>query len=119
MISKLIDVSIDDEYLMVDIENITGKYVGKIRDEYNLVMNNIINKSTINDVFKLEQTNLIIEYVKNKYNDELEFLWENSLKNGFFGNKENRKWYCAILYVSKKKLGIDSDEMIEIIDLSY
>lgn len=31
--------------------------------------------------------------------------------------KDNKKWYGALLTVSRRKLGIDSDEIVEIIDL--
>ena len=59
----------------------------------------------------------IIEYVRKKYGDELEFLWEKFPDNAIWRRKDNKKWYGALLTVSKRKLGIDSDEIIEIIDL--
>ena len=31
--------------------------------------------------------------------------------------KDNKKWYAAVLTVSRRKLGFDSDETVEIIDL--
>ena len=33
--------------------------------------------------------------------------------------KDNKKWYGTILTISRRKLGLKSDEMIEIIDLRY
>lgn len=117
IISKVIEVALDDEYLMVDIESSCGEYVGKIRDEYNLVINDIINKCTYRDAYKTKQARSIIKYIKDKYNDDLEFLWDDD--NSIFRNKKNKKWYCALLIVSENKISGNSLEKIEIIDLRY
>ena len=34
-----------------------------------------------------------------------------------FRHKENNKWYAVLLTISKRKLGIDSDEIVDVIDL--
>ena len=34
-------------------------------------------------------------------------------------NKNNNKWYGIMMIISKNKLGFDSNEMIEIINLKY
>ena len=51
------------------------------------------------------------------YGDELEFLWEKFSGNAVWRRKDNKKWYAAVLSVSKRKLGFDSDEIAEVIDL--
>lgn len=117
IISKIIEVSLNDEYLMVDVESSCGEYVGKIRDEYNLVINDIINKCTYRDVYKSPQARLIIKYIKDKYNDEIEFLWDDD--NAIFRNKKNKKWYLALLIVSENKISGNSSKKIEVIDLRY
>lgn len=118
MTSKLIETELNDEFLLADVET-TGEYIGKIKEEYNKVIENVISKCTQKDIFRETQTKEIIFYVKEKYNDNLEFLWETSPNNAIWRNKKNNKWYAAILTVSKRKLNIDSDELIEIIDLLY
>lgn len=117
--SKVIDIENDDEYVLVDVQNSTGEFVGNVRKEYENILNNIITNCTIDDVFKSNQSKEIIEYVKNKYDDELEFLWKKFDDNAVWRNKVNNKWYGALLKVSKRKIEIDSDEIIEIIDLRY
>jgi len=47
----------------------------------------------------------------------LEFLWEKSPKNAVVRRKSSKKWYAVILTVSKRKLNLDSDEIIEVINL--
>ena len=119
MYSKLIDLLSDEEYILVDILDSTGEFVGSVRDEYEQKIKEIINSCTISNIFKNSQTKMIIEYVKNKYDDELEFLWEKYDNNAILRNKKNNKWYAIILTISENKLGIDSREKVEIIDLRF
>ena len=59
----------------------------------------------------------MIEYIKNKYNDELEFLWEKFPNNAIFRRKDNKKWYAVLLTIPLNKLKIKSNEIVEIIDI--
>jgi len=117
--SKLIDLANDDEYILVDIQDSTGEFVGKVREEYENILDNIINKCTIPNIFKSEQAKKVIKYVKEKYNDDLEYLWKKFPNNAVWRNKENNKWYGALLIISESKLEIDSDKIVDIIDLRY
>ena len=59
----------------------------------------------------------LIKYVRNKYGDELEFLWEKFDDNAIWRRCDNKKWYGALLTVNKRKLGLDVDEKVEILDV--
>ena len=119
MTSKLVDMENDDEYILVDIQDSVGEFVGNVRENYENELKKIIAECTEKDVFKNNQTKDVIKYVKEKYEDDLEFLWEKFDDNAIIRNKINNKWYVLILTVSERKLGIDSDNVIEIIDLRY
>lgn len=117
MYSKLIDLENDDEYILVDVATSSGEFVGKVRCEYENKLQDIINKCTVLNIFKSNQAKEIIKYVKEKYNDDLEFLWEKFDNNAIWRNKKNNKWYAALLIIQENKIGIESDKIIEIIDL--
>lgn len=117
MTSRLIDLENGEEYVLVDIPDSTGKFVGKVREDYENILNDIIKKCTDTNVFKSKQAKEMIEYVHKKYGDELEFLWKKIDNNAIWRNKKNNKWYAVLLIVSKTKLGFNSEEIIEIIDL--
>jgi predicted DNA-binding protein (MmcQ/YjbR family) len=68
-------------------------------------------------VFKSEYAQRVIKYVKERYNDELQFLWVKFPKNAVFRRKDNKKWYAALLVLEKRKLGVDSEDVVDIIDL--
>lgn len=114
---KVIDIISNDEYVLIKVPNANGEYVGKIRKICKEKIKDTIEKCFETENFKSSQTKQIIKYVKEKYEDNLEFLWENDYGSAVFRHKENKKWYGAILTVSKSKLGLDSGEIVEIIDL--
>lgn len=118
-ISKVMDLAIDEEYVLVDIQDSVGDFVGKVRDEYENILNDILKKCTTPNIFKSKQAKAIIKYVKEKYNDDLEYLWVKFPNNAIWRNKDNNKWYGALLILSESKLGIESDKIIDILDLRY
>lgn len=117
--SKLFDLTNEEEYILVDIKDTAGEFVGKVRQEYENELQNIISKCTTPNIFKSEQAKEIIKYVKEKYNDDLEFLWKKFPENAIWRNKMNNKWYGALLIISERKLKLESDKMVDIIDLRY
>lgn len=118
-ISKVIDLALDEEYVLVDVENSSGDFVGMVKEEYENVLHDILEKCTTPYIFKSKQVEAIIRYVKEKYGDDLEYLWKKFPNNAVWRNKENNKWYGALLILSESKLGIDSEKIIDIIDLRY
>ena len=89
MTSKLIDIENDDEYILVDIQDSVGEFVGNVRENYENELKKIIAECTEKDVFKNNQTKDVIKYVKEKYEDDLEFLWEKFDDNAIIRNKIN------------------------------
>lgn len=118
-ISKIVDLIVDDEYVLVDVKDSYGDFVGKVKDEYENILNDIIEKCTTTNIFKSKQSKEIIKYVKEKYNDDLEYLWKKFPNNAVWRNKNNNKWYGVLLVLSENKLGIESDKIVDIIDLRY
>lgn len=117
--AKVIDLELGDEYILADVFGAKGNFVGKVKEEYEKILRDILNNCTAYDVFKSQQALEIIKYVKEKYNDDLEYLWKKFPSNAVWRNKENQKWFGILLLLNENKLGIESDRVIEIIDLRY
>lgn len=117
--SKLIDLLNEEEYVLVDVQDSIGEFVGKVRQEYEGKLDDIINHCTEKEVFKQNQTKQIIEYIKEKYNDELEFLWEKYDDAAIWRNKQNDKWYGLLMIITEDKLGVDSNRKVEVLDIRY
>lgn len=115
--TKVIDVSTGEEYTLYKLDSAAGAYVGEVRAACEAVLTEIAEKCCDFDLFRRGQTLAVIDHVKKRYGSEPEFLWEKFPKNAVFRRSDNRKWYGAILTVSLGKLGQDSDEIAEILDL--
>ena len=94
-----------------------GSFVGEIRTTIEQVVSDIVQECYEPRIFKTEQAQMIIGFVRETYGDELEFLWTKFPDNAVWRRKDNKKWYGAVLTVSGKKIGLKSDKMEEIIDL--
>lgn len=117
--AKLIDLENEEEFVLVDVETSTGQFIGQLRQEYGNQLDDIIQKCTSKEAFKSKQAKQIIEYVAQKYGNQLEFLWEKFDDNAIWRNKQNNKWYGVLLTLSEKKLGLESEKIVEVIDLRY
>ena len=104
LISKITDLSFNEEYVNHRIKNQIGEFVGKIRQELEERLKDIKEKCTITEYFITEQANRISNYITEKYKDVPEFLWDSFKGYGVFRNKDNDKWYGIILNMNKNKL---------------
>ena len=112
---KIIDKEINEEYILYrNIDN-NGNFVNRVRNEYIKLLNDIKDKCTISEDFMFPQSNRIVKYIKETYNDNPEFLWDNS-DAGVFRNKKSDKWYGIIMNVDRSKI-TDGNGEIEVINV--
>lgn len=115
---RLIETATGEDYNLIFVKNAEGEFIGKVREAFENVLINIKDECTYFSAFKSEYANLIIKYIKEKYNNDAEFLWEKFPDNCIFRRNDKKgKWYAALLTVAKNKLGLEGNEIIEIIDL--
>lgn len=114
--TKVIDLETDEEYVLYKLENSSGDFVNKIRGKIKEALDEILEKC-FDEVKNLSQKNEIINYMKEKYSDEMEYLWEKSPTSSIVRRKDNQKWYAVFMEVSKKKLGIEIDENIDVMNV--
>lgn len=106
-----------EEYVLHRVPGAKGAFIGKVREEYEGILNAIAANCFDPDVFKSDYAVKVIRHVREKYGDEPEFLWQRFSGNAIFRRKDTAKWYGALLVLSKQKLGLDSDDVIDILDL--
>lgn len=115
--TEVVEVSTGELYMLHLVEGANGAFVGKIREEYETVLQAIEAKCFEMDVFKSPYTKQVIEFARKEYGDEPEYLWEKFPDNAVLRRKDTSKWYAAILTVKKEKLGLEGSEKVEVIDL--
>ena len=115
--TEIIDTETNEPYVLHLLEMKRSGYSEKVYKTYSQILEKIQKECFEDEIFKANYTKEIIDYVKNKYGDELEFLWEKSPKNAVIRRESSNKWYAVILTISKRKLNLDSDKIIEVINL--
>jgi len=114
---RVVENSTGEEYEPVYVKNASGKFVGKVRAELDAVLTDISEKCFVFSPFQTDYTLKVIKYIRDKYGDKPEFLWEKFPRNAVFRDKGSEKWYAAILTVKNRNVGLEGDEICEVIDL--
>ncbi len=112
---KIWDLNTKEEYILPKIESISGEFVSNIRILINEKFTSIITKCFNENIFKFKQSKEIISYIKEKYKINPEFLWKD--ENAVFRHSNNKKWFGIMMKITKDKLGIKDNSLVEIIDL--
>lgn len=115
--TRVVDNELGEEYILYKAEDVVGAFVGEVKSSVEAKLLDIANKCFDLHVFNYKQSQQIIDYIHDAFNDELEYLWKKSPYNAICRRSDNKKWYAIIMTVPKSKLGFNSDEVVEIIDL--
>lgn len=115
--TQVIDLVSKDEYVLHRIAGTSGAFVGMIKTDYESVLLEVANKCFESDVFKNQPAQQVIQYVRENYHDELEFLWQRSPTSAILRRQDTQKWYAALLVLPKSKLGLADGGVIDIINL--
>ena len=113
---KVIEKDLNEEYLNFRIENQTGEFVNTIREEFIKILEDIKENCTMENNFIFPQANRISNWIKEKYKNIPEYLWEEDDKDAVFRNSQNKKWYGIIMYINKKKLE-GEDKKVEVMNV--
>jgi predicted DNA-binding protein (MmcQ/YjbR family) len=115
VIGSVIDIESNEEYLGFRIEGLSG-FASKVKEEYINILNDIKNNCFEGKYFIFDQSNRITKYIKDKYNNDPEFLWDKYDGSGVFRNSNSGKWYGIIMNIDISKLDKGSGE-IEVLNV--
>ena len=72
-------------------------------------------------IFKCEvilvNRDMIFKFAAENFGARPEYLWEKYPDYAVFRRSDNNKWFAVIMNITKDKLGLDSKDEIDIIDL--
>ena len=112
---KVIDLQTGEEYLGLRT-NMTGEFVNKVRELYKNILIDIKEHCFSTNCFMSNQANRIAKYIKEKYNNSPEFLWDKFDDCGVFRNSDNKKWYGIIMNIDISKIASGSGS-VEILNV--
>ena len=117
--AELYDMTAEDVYTLHLALGAVGAFVGRVRAEYEQVLRDIEQNCFELDVFKQDYTRELIQFAKEKYGDEPEYLWADLPDAAVIRRKDTKKWYVLLMTVLPKRLGLKGEEPIEIVDLRF
>ncbi len=59
----------------------------------------------------------IFDYVKRKYGSEPDYPWMDLQNSAVIRHAENSKWYGLVMDIPRSRLGLEGDEVVDIINL--
>ena len=57
------------------------------------------------------------EVCLNTYSHSPDYPFDEDFETAVFRHTDNRKWYAIVMRVSRRKFGLDSDEIIDVVNL--
>lgn len=115
--TELTDALTKEPYTLHLLPEANGAFVGAVREEYRRTLALIAEQCFERNAFTGASARDAIDYVRQTYGDEPEYLWESTPENAVWRRKDNRKWYGALLTVKGSRLGLEDDGAVEILDL--
>ncbi|MBQ7670367.1 MAG: MmcQ/YjbR family DNA-binding protein [Clostridia bacterium] len=101
---RVIDLSLDEDYLPLRVESAVGAYVGTVRQAYSDILKKIADSCFENRYFLFDQANKIAALIHEKYNESPDFPFADSPTVGVFRYPGNRKWYGLIMNIRLRQL---------------
>lgn len=105
------------EYVLHRSAAAAGAFVGAVRAAHDGVLQEIADSCCEQAVFRAAQTLRLIEYVREHYGGELEFLWKKTPQAAIWRRHLSRKWYGLLMTVGRDKLGLAGDGRVEVLNL--
>lgn len=115
--TEVIDLTTDQPYTLYQSNQATGAFVSQVRQAVLTELIAIARNCYQDTTFADATTQSVLDYVAQQYQDQLEFLWTKFPKNAVLRRRATHKWYAALLSVSKRKLGLDSDAIAVVLDV--
>ena len=58
-----------------------------------------------------------LDYCLDTYGTVIDYPFDEDFETAVFRHTGNRKWYAIMMRVSRRKFGIDSDEVVDVVNL--
>ncbi len=115
--TEVYDTETEEPYTLFLVEDAAGEFVGRVRAEYTLVLEDIAKKCFVTQIFGCVNTAAVIGYARKRYGDEPEFLWEDTPDCAILRRGDTKKWYAVIMTVAYRKIGLDRDGTTEALNV--
>ena len=116
---QVYDQETGDLYPQVHMGSMRGTFVGKVREACSEVLYEIRKSCFDVQDFIYPQTKRIMTRVQEKYENQLEYLWEKSPDTAVLRHEDNQKWYAVLMKISWDKLEKGREGLVEVVNLKH
>ena len=114
---QVYDQETGDLYPQVHMESMRGTFVGTVREACLEVLYGIRKACFEVQDYICPQTKRIMTRVQEKYENQLEYLWEKSPDTAVLRHEDNQKWYAVLMKISWDKLEKGREGLVEAVNL--
>ena len=116
---QIYDQETGDLYPQVHMESMRGTFVGSVREACLEVLYDIRKSCFEVQEFLCPQTKRIMTLVQEKFENQLEYLWEKSPDTAVLRHDDNQKWYAVLMKISWEKLDKARKGHVEVVNLKH
>ena len=116
---QVFDQETGDLYPQVHMESMRGSFVGNVREACLEILYQIRKGCFDVQDFICPQTKRIMTRVQEKYENQLEYLWEKSPDTAVLRHEDNQKWYAVLMKISWEKLNKTQEGLVEVVNLKH
>lgn len=116
---QVFDQETGDLYPQVHMTSMRGTFVGSVREACLEVLYEIRKSCFDVQDFIYPQTKRIMSRVQEKYENQLEYLWEKSPDTAILRHENNQKWYAVLMKISWDKLEKGREGLVEAVNLKH
>ena len=106
-------------YPQVHMESMTGSFVASVREACLEILYQIRKACFEVQDFICPQTKRIMAQIQEKYDNQLEYLWEKSPDTAVLRHEGNKKWYAVLMKISWDKLEKGREGLVEAVNLKH
>ena len=116
---QVFDQETGDLYPQVHMESMRGSFVGSVREACLEILHQIRKACFDVQDFICPQTKRIMTKVQEKYDNQLEYLWEKSPDTAVLRHEDNQKWYAVVMRIPWDKLEKGREGLVEAVNIKH
>ena len=109
----LFDSATGEKYALFDIPNAHGAFVASLREEVQLLIDDIKSKCFETNDLKDDY----ITWIKTQFGAEPDYPWPDDAPYSFVFRCPNEKWFALVMKIKYRQLGLTGDEEVWVVNM--
>mgnify|MGYP006790746919 FL=1 len=110
--AKVFESGSDERYVLFDVENANGSFVGEIRNQVRKIIELFRSQCCKTSDTKKKY----VDFIQNKFGCKGDNPWSDTPESTVFRCK-NKKWFALIIKIKFSRLGLSGDEEVFAVNL--